>query len=117
MILEIIGMIIGALVAGFIVFSLFSYAIDLITRYKLSIRKNLNITLFLSIVFALIWGEFWGLTPDQSIIRYIPALIIMYFYDRRRRLSKKCPNCKERIKLDAQKCRHCHSELLNESIA
>lgn len=115
MILEIFGMILGALLAGYIVFSLFSFTLAVITKYKWSIKKNLNFSLVLSIIFFLAWGEFWGLTPDQSIIRYIPGTILIYFYDRRRRLTKKCPQCQEKIKLDAQKCKHCQTFFNTES--
>lgn len=117
MILETVGSIIGSLVAAWIVFSLFSFFLATITRYRWSINKNLNFSLGLSIIFALFWGDFWGLTPDQSILLYVPAIIVIYFIDRRLKLSKKCPNCKERIKVDAEKCKHCHTENLNRNVA
>ncbi|PLR84672.1 hypothetical protein CVD25_01155 [Bacillus canaveralius] len=111
MIFELIGMLLGALVGGYIVFSVIAIGLDAITRYRLKITTSLNWTLALSIIFALFWGSFWGLSPDRSIIQYVPGLIIIYLFERRRRLTQKCPHCKERIKADATRCRHCQSSL------
>jgi hypothetical protein len=111
MIFELIGAALGGLFGAFIVFNLISYVLNVVTKFKMTMSKNINITLALSIVFVLGWGEFWGLSPDQSIIRYVPFILIMYFYDRRKISTKECPHCQEKIKVNATKCKHCQSEL------
>ncbi|MBS4200266.1 hypothetical protein KHA93_11555 [Bacillus sp. FJAT-49732] len=115
MILELIGIILGSLVGAYIVFSIIILAVGGITRYRWSFNKILNITLTFTIIFAIFWGDYWGLSPDQTIIRYVPAIIVIYLFERRRLLTMKCPQCKERIKTNATKCKHCQSILFEQT--
>lgn len=114
MIWDFLGWFVGAIIGGYVVFSIFSIAISMIFRYKLGIRNNLNLSLVCSIIFLMIWGWLWEMTVTE-IIKLSPGIIMMYLYDRKKRLTKKCSHCKQRIKLDAMKCKHCQSEQLMKS--
>jgi len=111
LILQWFGFILGLLLFGFVLFNSTHFVFGILTKYRLSFNKTLNISLAVSIIIALGWGEFWGLSPDQSITRYVPAILIMFFYKRNKLFHQKCPLCKEKIKTDAEKCKHCHATL------
>ena len=107
---EFVGSILGGLFFGYALFSLISVFINIITKYKINIKKNLNISLLLSIIVVFIWGMIWNMTIGE-IFTLIPFVILIYLYDRRTRLKRSCPQCKESIRYDALKCKHCQSEM------
>lgn len=111
MIWDIIGGYLGALAYSFIVFNVIYLLLNFITRNKRTKRKNLVPTFALSVVLTLILANvIYSL--NMVFMFHLPVLILYFWFEYTRGDCKKCPECAERIKASAKKCKHCHSNLI-----
>jgi hypothetical protein len=107
---DITGGLIGSFIYAGVVYNVISLLINIATKYKMKRRKNIVISLIVSLVITAILTELiysWGMV----LTGHIPALIILFLYDFFKVNYQKCPHCAEKIKADALKCKHCHSNI------
>jgi uncharacterized paraquat-inducible protein A len=107
---DILGMYFGAFVYAFFMYYLVMWIVKLVTLKKIGRLKASIYSFAIAFIITGIISEvsnFWS----HSLIAHFPLLIIVFIFDYRAVRYRKCPKCAEKIRVEAVKCKHCHTEV------
>ncbi|PLR99582.1 hypothetical protein CVD19_00535 [Bacillus sp. T33-2] len=108
MFLDLLSYYIGALIYAFFIYYAVMWVVRFATRKKLERFKEAIYSFIVSLIITAILTEvlyIWEVT----LIHHFPMLILVFFFDYRANKYVKCPQCAEKIKVEANRCKHCHT--------